>query len=293
MIGKIIKGIAGFYYIHIPKKGIYECKAKGIFRKQKIKPLIGDDVEIEILDEEKKLGNLVSILPRKNQLIRPAVSNIDQAVVIFAGTKPSPNFNLLDRFLILMEKQQVPVMICFNKLDLIGKEEEEQLKAIYKESGYSVLFTSTYEDKGMEELLQCLENKTTVLAGPSGVGKSSIMNELQPNACMETGDISEKIQRGKHTTRHSEIVHVKDNTYVMDTPGFSSIWLEQIEKEELKDYFFEFAPFEQYCKFQGCVHISEPSCGVKQALEENKIHQTRYENYVNFYEELKEKRKYS
>lgn len=293
MIGKIIKGIAGFYYVHVPEYGIYECRAKGIFRKQKIKPLIGDDVEITALDEEKKLGNLVSILPRKNELIRPAVSNIDQAVVIFAGTKPSPNFNLLDRFLLLMEKQQVPVTICFNKMDLMEKEDEEQLKSIYEKSGYPILFTSTYEEKGIEQLLQCLENKTTVLAGPSGVGKSSIMNELQPNAAMETGDISEKIQRGKHTTRHSEIIHVKDNTYVMDTPGFSSIWIEQMEKEELKDYFLEFTPYEKYCKYQGCVHISEPNCGVKQALEEEKINQIRYENYVNFYQELKEKRKYS
>lgn len=292
MKGKIVKGIAGFYYVHVVDYGLYECKAKGIFRKRKIKPLIGDNVQIDVIDEKEKTGNIVEILPRENELIRPAVSNIDQAMVIFAAAEPNPNFNLLDRFLLLMGKQDVPVIICFNKRDIVEKEELELLYHTYEKCGYEILFTSTYTEEGIEQVRDKLKGKTTVLAGPSGVGKSSMMNLLQPKANMETGEVSEKIKRGRHTTRHSEIIHIEGNTYVMDTPGFSSIWIDQFEKEELKDYFTEFLEFEAECKFKGCVHINEPICGVKRALEEGKISRIRYENYVNLYEELKEKRKY-
>lgn len=292
MEGKIVKGIAGFYYVHVVGHGLYECKAKGIFRKRKIKPLIGDNVKIDVLDEKEMTGNIIEILERKNELIRPAVSNIDQAMVIFAAAEPNPNFNLLDRFLLLMGKQEVPVIICFNKRDIVGEKELGLLYETYEKCGYRILFTSTYTKEGMELVREQLEGKTTVLAGPSGVGKSSMMNLLQPKAHMETGEVSEKIKRGRHTTRHSEIIHIEGNTYVMDTPGFSSIWIDQFEKEELKDYFTEFLEFEPECKFQGCVHINEPICGVKQALAEGKISKIRYENYVNLYEELKEKRKY-
>lgn len=292
MKGKIVKGIAGFYYVHVVDYGLYECKAKGIFRKRKIKPLIGDNVQIDVIDEKEKTGNIVEILPRENELIRPAVSNIDQAMVIFAAAEPNPNFNLLDRFLLLMGKQEVPVIICFNKRDIVKQKELDLLYHTYEKCGYEILFTSTYTEEGIEQVKEQLKGKTTVLAGPSGVGKSSMMNLLQPKANMETGEVSEKIKRGRHTTRHSEIIHIEGNTYVMDTPGFSSIWIDQFEKEELKDYFTEFLEFEPECKFKGCVHINEPICGVKRALEEGKISKIRYENYVNLYEELKEKRKY-
>lgn len=292
MKGKIVKGIAGFYYVHVVDYGLYECKAKGIFRKRKIKPLIGDNVQIDVIDEKAKTGNIVEILPRKNELIRPAVSNIDQAMVIFAAAEPNPNFNLLDRFLLLMGKQEVPVIICFNKRDIVKQKELDLLYYTYEKCGYEILFTSTYTEEGIEQVKEQLKGKTTVLAGPSGVGKSSMMNLLQPKANMETGAVSEKIKRGRHTTRHSEIIHIEGSTYVMDTPGFSSIWIDQFEKEELKDYFTEFLEFEPECKFKGCVHINEPICGVKRALEEGKISKIRYENYVNLYEELKEKRKY-
>lgn len=292
MKGKIVKGIAGFYYVHVVDYGLYECKAKGIFRKRKIKPLIGDNVQIDVIDEKEKTGNIVEILPRENELIRPAVSNIDQAMVIFAAAEPNPNFNLLDRFLLLMGKQEVPVIICFNKRDIVKQKELDLLYHTYEKCGYEILFTSTYTEEGIERVKEQLKGKTTVLAGPSGVGKSSMMNLLQPKANMETGEVSEKIKRGRHTTRHSEIIHIEGNTYVMDTPGFSSIWIDQFEKEELKDYFTEFLEFEPECKFKGCVHINEPICGVKRALEEGKISKIRYENYVNLYEELKEKRKY-
>lgn len=292
MEGKIIKGIAGFYYVHVVSHGVYECKAKGIFRKRKIKPLIGDNVEIDILNEDEKTGNIVEILPRKNELIRPAVSNIDQAMIIFAAAEPNPNFNLLDRFLLLMAKQKVPVLICFNKKDIVEQKDLDLLYQTYEKCGYQILFTSTYTKEGVENVANCFRGKTTVLAGPSGVGKSSLMNLLNPEAKMEIGKVSEKIKRGRHTTRHSEIIHVEGSTYVMDTPGFSSIWIDQFEKEEIKDYFIEFQEFEPQCKFQGCLHMNEPICGVKQALEKGLISRIRYENYVNLYEELKEKRKY-
>lgn len=291
MQGKIVKGIAGFYYVHVSGRGVYECKAKGIFRKDNIKPLVGDDVEIEITDAANYKGNIISILPRRNSLIRPAVANIDQALVIFAVSKPEPNYNLLDRFLIMMRRQGLECIICFNKRDIASKEERAAIRTIYENSGCTVLFASAMEKEGMEEIAAVLKDKTTAVAGPSGVGKSSIINCLQKNKTMETGAISEKIERGKHTTRHSELISISDRTYIMDTPGFSSLSLFDMEKDELKNYYPEFTPYEEKCKFLTCAHIHEPMCGVKDALELGKISQVRYDNYVAFYEELKEKEK--
>ena len=292
MQGKIIKGIAGFYYVHVVESGLYECKAKGVFRKEKIKPLVGDLVEIDILDEDAKIGNIVDILPRKNELIRPAVANIDQALVVFAVTKPKPHFNLLDRFLIMMESKDIPVVLCFNKKDIATEPEVQKLKDIYETCGYQIVFTSAIEKDNVNELKELLQGKTTAIAGPSGVGKSSLINIIQPEARMETGSISEKIERGKHTTRHSELIWIEDDTYIMDTPGFSSLYTNEFEKEELKYYFTEFSSFEGLCRFQGCDHVHEPGCAVKTALEEGKIHPVRYENYLEMYKELKDKRRY-
>ena len=291
MQGKIVKGIAGFYYVHVSGRGVYECKAKGIFRKDNIKPLVGDDVEIEITDAANYKGNIISILPRRNSLIRPAVANIDQALVIFAVSKPEPNYNLLDRFLIMMRRQGLECIICFNKRDIASKEERAAIRTIYENSGCTVLFASAMKKEGMEEIAAVLKDKTTAVAGPSGVGKSSIINCLQKNKTMETGAISEKIERGKHTTRHSELISISDRTYIMDTPGFSSLSLFDMEKDELKNYYPEFTPYEEKCKFLTCAQIHEPVCGVKDALELGKISQVRYDNYVAFYEELKEKEK--
>ena len=292
MLGKIVKGIAGFYYVHVVEFGLYECKAKGVFRKEKIKPLVGDNVEIDILDETEKKGNIVEVLERKNELIRPAVANIDQALVVFAVTKPKPHFNLLDRFLIMMESKRIPVILCFNKKDIAKEPEIHHLKEIYESCGYQMIFTSALEKENIEKVKQLLRGKTTAIAGPSGVGKSSLINIFQPDANIETGTISEKIERGKHTTRHSELICIEEDTYIMDTPGFSSLYTNDFEKEELKYYFTEFEPYEGKCKFQGCDHVHEPNCAVKAALEEGKIHHIRYENYLEMYNELKEKRRY-
>lgn len=292
MQGKIVKGIAGFYYVHVAESGIYECKAKGVFRKEKIKPLVGDNVEIDILDEVEKLGNIVRVLDRQNELIRPAVANIDQALVVFAVTDPKPHFNLLDRFLVMMESKEIPVVLCFNKVDIADEPEIVYLKDIYQKCGYPVLFTSALEDDNIEEVKQILVGKTTAIAGPSGVGKSSIINLLQENIQMETGSISQKIARGKHTTRHSELITINENSYIMDTPGFSSLYVNEFEKEDLKYYFREFVPFEGQCRFQGCDHVHEPNCAVKQALEEGKIHEVRYKDYLEMYQELQNKKRY-
>ena len=292
MQGKIVKGISGFYYVHVVGTGIYECKAKGVFRNRKVKPLVGDNVEIVVLDEEKRIGNVEEILSRKNELIRPAVSNIDMALVIFAAAKPDPNFNLLDRFLCMMEYQKVPVTICFNKCDLVSGEEKEKLWQIYAPAGYDILFTSVKTGENIDNLKALLADKTTTVAGPSGVGKSSLINELQTGVRMQTGAISDKIGRGKHTTRHSEIISIGQDTYIMDTPGFSSMDLPGFEKEDLWTCYPEFVPYEPECRFIGCSHIGEPDCGVKNALAEGKISQVRYDNYVMLYEEMKNIRKY-
>ncbi len=291
MQGKIVKGIAGFYYVHA-EGCLYECKAKGVFRKDHKKPLVGDDVVLDVLDEEKALGNISELLPRKSELIRPAVANVDQALVIFSIVKPKPNFNLLDRFLIMMGQQNIPCIICFNKQDIDEDGDGAEYERIYASCGYRTLTVSARQGKGMEQLKGMLDGRTTTVAGPSGVGKSSIVNCLQAQTVMETGQISAKIERGKHTTRHTELLAAWENTYILDTPGFSSLGLFDLENEQLAQYYPEFAPYEKYCKFGGCAHINEPVCGIRDAVAEEKISRMRYENYCLLYEELKNKRKY-
>lgn len=290
--GKIVKGIAGFYYVYVAGSGLYECKAKGVFRKQKQKPLVGDDVQIDIISEEEMTGNVADILPRKNALVRPAVANVDQAFVIFAAASPKPNLNLLDRFLLMMEQQDVPTIIGFNKEDLASEEELDVLREAYRTSGYPLLFFSAKKKDGIGAVRELLEGKTTTVAGPSGVGKSTLINLLAPDVQMETGAISEKIQRGKHTTRHSQMIYLGGDTFIFDTPGFSSLTVDFFEKETLGTLFPEFEPFEKSCRFTGCSHIGEPDCGVKDALACGKISRSRYDNYLQIYNELKNKRKY-
>ena len=279
MKGKIIKGIAGFYYVHVNGKGIYECKAKGIFRNRKIKPLVGDDVFLDSLDENGMKGNIIEILPRRNALIRPASANVDQAMIIFAAAQPAPNLGLLDRFLLMMERQELPTIICFNKQELISGEELDRL-------------CSVKQQEGLDQIREILDGRTTVMAGPSGVGKSSMTNAMYPDAEMATGAVSEKIKRGRHTTRHSELFSIGNDTYLMDTPGFSTLYLEGWEKEDLKYYYPEFEAYFEHCRFNGCNHLSEPDCAVKEAVAAGEISSERYENYKLFYEELASQRRY-
>lgn len=284
-----MKGIAGFYYVCSAEggqSGIYECKAKGVFRKDGRKPLVGDEVEMDVLDRENRLGNIRELLSRRSELVRPAAANIDQALVIFSLLAPAPNFHLLDRFLIMMEQQGIRSIVCFNKGDLDGSGEGEAYRKTYEGCGYKTLLVSALCRQGMEELKALLAGKTTVVAGPSGVGKSSIVNCLQTVTVMETGEISAKIERGKHTTRHSELIALESGGFVMDTPGFSSLELFLQKKEELASCFPEFAAWEGQCRFGGCAHMEEPGCGVKRAVEAKAVSGMRYENYRLFYEEL-------
>ncbi|NLJ88130.1 MAG: ribosome small subunit-dependent GTPase A [Epulopiscium sp.] len=285
IIGTIVKGIAGFYYVKV-NETIYECKAKGVFRNINITPYVGDKVEIVLLDEENR-GNIVKILPRRNCMIRPPASNIDQAVIVFSIKNPNPNLQLLDRFLVLAEEQQLDIIICINKIDL---EEDENackdLEFVYKKAGYKTILTSTVSDIGILDLKEALANKTTIFAGPSGVGKSSLLNSVNPSLKLETGKISEKIKRGRHTTRHVELLSLDNGGYVLDTPGFSSLSLTHMDSVKLQDYYREFIPYNNSCKFVPCSHIHEPECKIKEMVEKGHIDMERYERYIKLYNEL-------
>lgn len=286
--GKIIKGIAGFYYISCQDK-IYECKAKGSFRNKKLKPLVGDKVLIEVLDEEKSLGNIIDIYERKNEIIRPALSNIDLVILILAVAKPTPAIDLLDKYLISMKMQGIDVAIAWNKIDL-----NENLDFIdtYKNAGYECLLLSAKNNIGITNLKELMQGKSVAFAGPSGVGKSTITNLLIPEAKMETGDISKKIERGKHTTRHSEFFVIDSNTFLCDTPGFTSLSIDSIEADDLKFYYPEFSPYEGECKFSTCTHTHEPDCAIKDKVDAGFISKIRYESYKKNYEDLKILRRY-
>ena len=286
--GRIIKGVGGFYYIDT-ENGIYESKARGIFRKEGITPLVGDMCEIDIVDEEKKTGNITGILPRKSALIRPAAANADQAVMIFAIKKPELSTGLLDRFLMNMEKQELETIIVFSKTDL---DDPTALMDIYGNAGYKVLSVSNKTKEGVDELKALLRGKISVLSGPSGVGKSSLINSLLEKEYAETGELSEKIGRGKNTTRHTELISLGDDTYIMDTPGYSSIEVMYNDAEEVSYGFREMKPYLGKCRFTGCSHVAEPDCAVKNAVEEGVISRERYDSYVRIYEAVKSVRKY-
>ena len=286
--GRIIKGVGGFYYIDT-ENGIYDSKARGIFRKEGITPLVGDMCEIDIVDEEKKTGNITGILPRKSALIRPAAANADQAVMIFAIKKPELSTGLLDRFLMNMEKQELETIIVFSKTDL---DDPTALMDIYGNAGYKVLSVSNKTKEGVDELKALLRGKISVLSGPSGVGKSSLINSLLEKEYAETGELSEKIGRGKNTTRHTELISLGDDTYIMDTPGYSSIEVMYNDAEEVSYGFREMKPYLGKCRFTGCSHVAEPDCAVKNAVEEGVISRERYDSYVRIYEAVKSVRKY-
>ena len=289
--GKIIKSIAGFYEVHTGEN-IYRCRARGVFRALGVKPLVGDDVEIEVTDTVSvpMEGNVIRLLPRKNELVRPNVANVDQALLIFAITHPAPSYNMLDRFLITMSKRNLPAVLCFNKQDLATEEEIRELRETYEACGCIVLFVSVLSPDTLTQLKEILRGKTTVLTGPSGVGKSTLINTICPGARMETGELSRKISRGRNTTRHVELLAGEEETFLVDTPGFTSLYLMDIKAEELRYYYPEFSEYEGKCRFDGCVHRKEPGCAVRKALEEGKISRIRYGNYCELFDELKNRK---
>lgn len=288
--GIIVKGIAGFYYVKIDDK-VYECRARGLLRKKKLTPLVGDKVEISI-SEIDNTGYVLDIKKRDTELFRPPVANVDQAVIVFAAKNPKPNLWLLDRFILLAERNNLKVNIIINKIDIVNENELFKISNIYKNIGYKVIETSNLNSQGIDELKVILKDKITVFAGPSGVGKSTLLNTIQPNLKLKTGEISQKTKRGKHTTRHAELIELDLGGWVVDTAGFSSLDINFIE-ENLSYYFIEFEKYSLNCKFNSCKHINEPNCAVKEAVDNGNISEERYKNYVKFIEEIKEgKRRY-
>ncbi|SHJ55499.1 ribosome biogenesis GTPase [Clostridium cavendishii DSM 21758] len=285
MKGIIIKGIGGFYYVKT-EQGIIECKARGKFRHKDMKPMVGDNVIISI---EKNKGAIEDILDRSSELIRPTVANISQAFVVFAIKNPDLNFDLLNRFLVLCEHNEIHATVCLNKVDLCTEEEREEIKNKINSIGYEVLFINAKAGKGLDILKERFKNNVTVLCGPSGAGKSTLLNALIEKEHMETGSVSEKIGRGKHTTRHSELIEIEGG-FLVDTPGFSTLEVDFIEKDDLKYAFPEFIEYNNECRFRGCSHYKEPNCKVKEAVEEGKINVKRYEFYVRTLEEIMSRR---
>ncbi|MBS5937697.1 ribosome small subunit-dependent GTPase A [Clostridium sartagoforme] len=286
MEGKIIKGIGGFYYVKT-KEEVIECKARGKFRHKDMKPMVGDNVIINVSNGK---GVIEDILERSSELIRPTVANVTQAFVVFAIKNPDINFDLLNRFLILCEHNNIKSIVCLNKEDLATNEEKEEVKKKINDIGYDVLFINAKKAIGIELLKERLESEVTVLCGPSGAGKSTLINTLIDRSHMETGAVSDKIGRGKHTTRHSELIEI-ENGYLVDSPGFSNIDISFIDKDELRYCFPEFEEYNHNCKFRGCIHNKEPQCAVKAAVEEGKINEYRYSFYIRILEELLDGRK--
>ncbi|ONI37800.1 ribosome small subunit-dependent GTPase A [Candidatus Epulonipiscium fishelsonii] len=294
--GKIIKGIAGFYYVQTDDK-IYECKARGKFRKDQLTPLVGDYVEIKTTNYDGSAkndflqGSIENILERTSKLIRPPVANVDQGLIVFSVSYPKLHVDLLDKFLIIMEKEKIDAHIILNKIDEKNTVDYKTLIRTYSSAGYNIVDISAIQNINLDKIRFLLRNKTSFFAGPSGVGKSTILNQVQQNLVLETGVVSEKIKRGKHTTRNVELMPLLEGGYVVDTPGFTSLQLDDIDCDDLKYYFREFTKYEGKCKFVGCNHINEPKCVIKQLLQDNRISKSRYESYVSYFDQLKNTKK--
>ncbi len=291
MKGLIVKGIGGFYYVLTENNGIIEAKGRGIFKKDGITLCVGDEVELELLADDETKGVIEKIYPRNNCFIRPPIANVDAFIVVFAATSPAPNYPVIDKFLVNAEKHGIEPIICINKKDLVSNEEIQKISKIY-EDAYEVVAVSTVTGEGLEELEMLIKGKKAALAGPSGVGKSSILNELHPSANMETGELSKKTDRGRHTTRHVEIFQVEHGGMIYDTPGFTSFEMPDIEMSELKDYYPEFDRLRGKCKYDNCYHLREPECAVRAAVKAKEIHIMRYKAYVANMEELKSKKQF-
>ncbi len=285
MRGRIIKALSGFYYVHGESGVVTECRARGIFRKQHLTPLVGDEVEFSV---ERGKGMVEAIVPRKNSFIRPAVSNLDALVILASGANPVTDPFLIDRVAAIAGDQNVPVLLCVNKTDL---QDGAELIGIYRRAGFAVYPTSAETGEGVEALREAILGKTVAFTGNSGVGKSSILNRLNESLSIATGEVSQKLGRGRHTTRHVELYGLGQNTYVIDTPGFSSFDTEQMElilKENLQYAFPDFAPFVCKCRFPNCAHLKERDCAVLEALDSGRIEVSRHASYARLYESAKE-----
>lgn len=281
--GRIIKGIGGFYYVDTAD-GCFECRARGSFRKRGVTPLVGDKAIISV-DEASGSGSVDELLPRKNVLLRPPVANVTQMAVVAASANPKPNLYLLDKVLASAEMQGLNILVCINKTDL---DDGAELCSIYKQAGFDVLHISAKNGENIEVLRDRLKDNVTVFAGNSGVGKSSILNRIIGRETFETGEVSEKAERGKHTTRHSELLALAGGGYIIDTPGFGTLEIPQLSAENCAVLFREFAPFTDGCKFRDCSHTVEKGCCVLDAVNEKKIPKSRHENYVRLVRETAE-----
>ncbi|MEN1966923.1 ribosome small subunit-dependent GTPase A [Lentibacillus sp. N15] len=283
--GRIIKALSGFYYVQTAD-GIFQCRGRGVFRNKKITPLVGDFVSFDESNPEE--GYIQEIKPRENELVRPPIANIDQAMIVSSATMPDLNPLLLDRFLVLIESKRIQPVLFFTKMDAIDDEKRREITRFqkdYQQIGYIVELLSAKDPDELERLQGYFANRVTVIAGQSGVGKSSLLNALNPSLLLKTADISKSLGRGRHTTRHVELLEVYDGL-VADTPGFSSLDFNDIDLEELANCFPEFRERKENCKFRGCMHYKEPKCAVKQAVENGEIPAFRYEHYVQFYQEI-------
>lgn len=286
MKGQIRKALSGFYYIQSEGE-IYQTRARGNFRNRKITPLVGDDVVFESTNQTD--GYLLEVLPRKNELVRPTVANVDQGVIVTSMVEPNFSYNLLDRFLVTLEYKAIEPIIYLSKTDLVtDKATIEEVVTCYREIGYTVIAATT-DDEAIDELQRLFPERLTVFMGQSGAGKSTLLNRIVPELDLETAEISESLGRGKHTTRHVELLPIADGL-VADTPGFSSIDFLEIEARELPKQFPEFVAAASNCRFRECMHVNEPQCEVKKQVEEGNIAATRYDNYVQFLEEIEKRR---
>ena len=276
MQGIITKGISGFYYVKT-QEAMYECKALGKFRHDELTPLVGDNVEITLDD---KRGRIEKIYPRSNALIRPSVANVSQVFIVFTIKNPDINYELLNKFLVISEYNNLKITICINKIDLLEDYTKNKINDMLIGTDYNIIFLNAKEGIGVETLRERLDSNITVFCGPSGVGKSTILNKLINEEKMETGLLSEKVNRGKHTTRHSELIEINGG-FIVDTPGFTSLDLDFLDRDEIQLYFPEFEEYINNCKFTGCLHHKEPNCAIKDAVAAGKISTKRYDFYLS------------
>lgn len=285
--GRIMKSLGGFYYVSDPQRRgeLIECRARGVFRQQNIKPCVGDWVQVELTPQGK--GYVLQVQPRKNSLVRPPLANLDQLVLVVSIADPAPNAFVLDKLIAIAEYQQIEPVVVITKCDLADPAEFAE---IYRRAGFVVLQTKTLEHQGIEEVMEVLRDKTSAFCGNSGAGKSTLLNAIDPRLSLDTGDISQKLGRGRHTTRHVELYELPQGGFVADTPGFSAVDLEKFQiilKDELADCFREMRQYEGKCRFRGCSHTKEAGCAVLEAVKNGEIAQSRHQSYLALYEQAK------